>query len=293
MAEELTRSLEALADRGEPRGAQAVLESARADSVRRRAPWREAQPAWVGAAAFAATLLVLGGSLFIGLALRQPQTEVGSGWVQVPSEPNSNSTMGWLLIPAIALTVAIVALIVRRQLLEVRKERAVATTIEKTSTEQLPALEASRKTSRRLLITIIVLAVALVAMAAWVIYDQAAEPAAAPTAEVQALYDDYLAAWNNADFDAFIAVTTDDYIFNSFNRTFNREEQGTTLTGAFGNVTVEQVGDLMMTSSGDEVYLAAAETVRSGVTYYGVSAYRIEETDTGLKVAQHFWVGDL
>ena len=51
MAEELTRSLAALAERGVPRGARVVLEAARADANGQRAPWWVAQPAWVGAGA--------------------------------------------------------------------------------------------------------------------------------------------------------------------------------------------------------------------------------------------------
>lgn len=299
MAEELTQALEALAQRGEPRGPRAVLDSARRDAAHEPAPWWVTQPAWVAIAAFVSTLTVLGGSLAIGLAVQRPARDVGAGWIsQSLDEVATTSTTEWLLIPIVAAIIAIAALIVRKHQLETRKERTMATTIDKApiddlKTEQLKTLETTRRNNHWLVATVVLLALALVAMGAWTIYDGTSEPVTAATSEVQSLYDDYLTAWTNADSEAFLDTTTEDFTQTSFGITMSRSDRAGIIRVSTG-ATVELVGELVVMADGASYYVGAAEKVTfGGSEYEGVSAYRMVETADGLKISEHSWVGNL
>lgn len=72
----------------------------------------------------------------------------------------------------------------------------MATTIETSSAEQLGTM---RRSNRRLGVTVVVLAIALVALGAWVMYDLASQPETAATADINTLYDDYLAGLKIAE----------------------------------------------------------------------------------------------
>ena len=131
-------------------------------------------------------------------------------------------------------------------------------------------------------------------MAAWVIYDQASEPETAPSSEISALYNDYVASWYERDTEAFIDLTTEDYALHSFGTTNTREEQAMGIIATPGRVEVELIGDLVVMGDGPEYYVAAAEQAYFGGTdYVGVSAYRVIDTEEGLKIAEHSWVGNL
>jgi uncharacterized membrane protein len=295
MAEELTRSLTMLAQRGVPRGAAQVLEDARRDSAPRdadldSAPQRALRPAWVAVTAFSATLVVLGGSLAFGIVMRQPGLDVGS-ISEAVDEAAATTSGRWLLIPAVAVAVAIVALIVSKQQVRMHKENKMTTTIEKAPTERL---EPPKRNNRWLIVTVVALTVALVALAAWVIYDQASEPETAASSEISALYNDYVASWRERDTEAFVNLTTEDYALHSFGTTTTRDEQANAIIATPGRLEVELIGDLVVMGDGPEYYVAAAEQVFfGGADYVGVSAYRVIDTDEGLKIAEHSWVGNL
>jgi hypothetical protein len=225
------------------------------------------------------------------MAVRRTALDVGSGWIPEPiGDPAASVSGGWVLIPAIAAAVAIVALIVQYQQSRPRKERAMATTIETSPGEQL---ETAKRNNRWLIFTVVVLAVALVALGAWVMYDQASQPETAATADINALYDDYVAAWMDADTEAFFDVTTEDYALNSFGMSIPRAEQANTIATS-GDLQLERVGDLVVMAEGPDYFVAAAEQITlRGVDYVGVSAYRVIETEEGLKIAEHSWVGNV
>lgn len=292
MAEELTRSLMTLAERGVPRGAGAVLADAGDDAVRHPAPPVAQQPAWAATIAFGATMAVLGGSLLFGLAMRHPKSEVGSSWFpETIGGVASTASDWWLLALAIAVALAAVgALIVRNQQHRTRKESTMTTTIER-PTEQV---ETTERNNRWLVITVVMLALALLALGAWVIFDQASQPETAATAEVEALYDDYIAAWEDSDTSAFTILATDDYVFTSFGTPFSRDEQVMTIVALWRNPVFELVGDLVVMGAGPEYFVTAAERITIGsAEYFGVSAYRMVDTEDGLKIAEHNWVGNV
>jgi hypothetical protein len=289
VAEELTRSLGALAERGSPRGAADVLFEARRDAVRRAAPRYQRRPGWAAAAAFVVTLVVVGGSLALGFALQDPGSDVGSGWVgDVVGDAAATTSVGWLLIPAIAVAGGI-ALIVRNKV-KARKELAMATTVE---TAPAKELETTKRNNHWLIVAVVVLAVALVALGAWVMYDQSSEPETAASAELTSLYDDYVGAYVDGDEDAFLAVTTEEYTFHSFGTIRERAEQVPTVRTT-GGLVIEPIGELVATGQGPDYYVAAAEHITlGGIDYYGVSAYRVIDTPEGLKIVEHSWVGNL
>lgn len=258
-------------------------------AAKRRRP--ALRPAWAGVVAFVATLVVLGGSLGLGVAVREP--ELDAGYTLVPegtAEGVASTSAYWLLIPALAVAMAaVVALIVRNRQVSTRKERAMATTIETTPAEQLKTAE---RNNRWLVVTVVVLAVALVALGAWVVYDLASEPATDIPDEVSTLFDDYTAAWNAHDRDAFLAQTTEDYTFNSAGVTRSRETQAAML-GMAQSFHVERVGDLVVMGEGPDYYVTVAnEITYQDNDYVGVSTYRLVETQEGLRVAEHVWVGN-
>ncbi|NNL98251.1 MAG: hypothetical protein HKO63_08615, partial [Acidimicrobiia bacterium] len=128
MAEELTRSLSMLAQRGVPRGAAAVLEDARADSAPRGAASvpRRLRPAWVAAISFGATLVLIGGTVGVGVFLGRTESDVGS--ISETVGDVTTSTAGrWLLVPVLVAAAALFALIANRQI-RTRKEKHMMTT---------------------------------------------------------------------------------------------------------------------------------------------------------------------
>ncbi len=292
MAEELTRSLTTLAERGVPRGAAAVLADAREDAIREPAPRWVQRPAWAAATAFVTTMAVLGGSLVFGLAMRRPGTDVGSSWFpEAIGDVASTATGWWLLALAIAAALAVVgALVVRNQQHRTSKERTMTTTIERPPAEQI---ETTERNNRWLVIAVVVLALALLALGAWVIFDQASQPETAATTEVEALYDDYVAAWTDSDADAFTELGTENFVFTSFGVTFSQSEQAASVAMS-GNPVFERVGDLVVMGDGPDYFVTAAERITlRGTEYFGVSAYRIVETEDGLRIAEHHWVGNV
>ncbi len=61
-----------------------------------------------------------------------------------------------------------------------------------------------------------------------------------------------------------------------------------------GFLTLERVGDLVVMGEGPEFCVAAAEQVTfRGSDYLGISAYRVIETEAGLKIAEPSRLGNL
>lgn len=250
------------------------------------------RPALAAVAAFAATVAVLGGSVTLGVAIRQPGLDMGSALISEAVSQVAATASGWrLLIPAIAVAVALVAaLLVRNQQARARKERSMATTIETTPAEQL---ETTQRNNRWLVAMVVGLAIALVALGAWVMFDLASEPETVATDDINALYDDYIAAYREADTEALYNLTTENYTFTSFGVTRDRVRQAAVISTA-GGLQVERVGDLLVLGDSPYYYVAVAERIRAGdADYVGTSAYRVIETEDGLKIVEHTWVGNL
>jgi hypothetical protein len=186
------------------------------------------------------------------------------------------------------------------------KEDPMGTTIEASAPERVDATDGN---NRWLVVTIVALAVGLVALGAWVLYDQAAEPEMAAPAAVRELMDDYHAAWNNYDGDAFLAAVTENYSFDNGITTYGRSYVSSMISGMnkASNVKLERIGDLVVIGDGATVapwagivayYVATVnrtDRVESGgdvVDGAGISTFVVVDTGDGLKIGEHHFVGN-
>jgi len=197
------------------------------------------------------------------------------------------------LTAALALVVAAVVLVLRSHIIQSRKELAMATTLDRPTTSTEMARSAQKR-DRRLIWTVVALVVGLIALGTYVAFDEAASPETAAPANVAELYDDYVNSWVGPDTDRFLELTTDNYTFSSSGNVTTATVQASMISGVGGFTSVERIGDLIVTSDGSTFYVAVVERiVYGGTEYEGVSALRMVESASGLRVAHHSWVGNL
>lgn len=146
---------------------------------------------------------------------------------------------------------------------------------------------------RAMTITVVVLAVALVGLGAWMVYDLATEPETAATSEVAAVLEDYTAAWNDYDGDALLSLVTDYYTFVFGSDVRTGEAQAEQLAGLGGiNWHAEEIGDVIMVGSGPRYFVAEANRLTSDVgDGEGISSFIVVEDGDTYKIAQHTFVG--
>lgn len=265
------------------------------ETIRPVTPRRSWHPAWVAVGAFVATVAVLGGTFGLGAVLTGPTGDIGSGGVTgAVREATEAASGGWLLIAAIAAVVAIGGALIglkRRQGTHLEEEDTMATTIEAPPAKKTGTADHN---NRGLIITVVVLAVALLALGAWAIYQQTAESETAGPAAVNELLDDYGAAWDNYDGEAFLALTTADYVHDNGSTTYDQAGTATLISGTLGGMSfqAEQVGDRIVSGDGP-YYTAAVDRLINGSTQTGdgISTIVVVDTPDGLKVASHTWTG--
>jgi ketosteroid isomerase-like protein len=187
-----------------------------------------------------------------------------------------------------------------------QREDAMGTTIDAPATERVDATDGN---NRWHVVTIVALAVGLVALGAWVLYDQAAEAETAAPAAVRELMDDYHAAWNKYDGDAFLAVVTEGYSFDNGMTTYGRNYVSSMVSGMnkASNVKLEPIGDLVVIGDGATVapwagivayYVATVnrtDRLEAGGDVFdgaGISTFVVVDTGDGLKIAEHHFVGN-
>ena len=253
-------------------------------------------PAWAAALGFAVTVIVLGGTLGLTVLTSSRDSGAGSrGLTDIVEEATGGATGSWLFIVTIAVAIAGVVAVVVIHHQRAGKERTMAATITPSSTERTTLPE---RHSRSLITTIVVLVIALLALGAWVVYDAASEPEAATPEALQTLLDDYMAAWNAHDADAFMALTTEDFTMVDGAEVKLRTNMASLLRGVaqLVNFRVTRLGEPGIVGSGP-YYVADQEQVQKesagGVlaSERGVSLLTIVETEAGLRVAEHVWIG--
>ena len=164
-------------------------------------------------------------------------------------------------------------------------------------TERPQRLEPAVVTDRRrgLTLAVWILAIAVAALAAWVIYDGVVESRTAVTGEIEALLDDYDAAWNEHDGEAFLALVATDYEFLVDGEATDATMQSRYINGLLASMEwqVETVGEPMMTGEGPWYVAQANHTTDIGNTdgSDGVSVFTIVEVDGTLLVRSHQWIG--
>lgn len=146
---------------------------------------------------------------------------------------------------------------------------------------------------RGLTITVVVLAVALLGLGAWMIYDYAAGSDTAVTGEIETLLDDYNAAWNAYDSEAFLALVTDNYTFEGAGEvnTAEQEALGIAQLGGYDwNVTI--TGDRVIAGDGPTYVALQPNQVTSTVgDMEGISVFTIVETNGSYLISGHRFIG--
>jgi len=191
-----------------------------------------------------------------------------------------------------------------------------------TSTTQRPQRHTDEEFDREhrkgngLIITVVVLAIALLALGGWVIY-QAANSSdstdagadvggtAVVPAEVDAAIDTYIAAWENPSGDAFLAAVTDDFIINEYiyfqypdgvrlqdiQSYDDREYVAQAAFDPFFPWIVER-GDMVSLVGDGPWYVSFPETwqIESNVMD-GMATYMLIDVDGTVLIKNHYWVG--
>ncbi len=193
--------------------AQAQVQENRLEPLRGR---RSFKPAWAAVGAFAVTILGLGG-LAAGLKLTERITlEFGADAAEIVAA--DGGTLGVWLIAAFvaALAAAGATWLIRRPTEKDTKDQddqgrvTAMETIEDTDRD-VGTTKETKRYSRWPTVLIVVLAVALVGLVAWmVLMMRPNSPTAAPPEIVQ-LMEDYTAAWNAHDANALEGLVTADY----------------------------------------------------------------------------------
>ena len=143
---------------------------------------------------------------------------------------------------------------------------------------------------------VVVLGIVAVGLAGWVVYDLFFGPTTAPNTEMSQLLDDYTAAWNDHDGEAFMALVTEDFVFESDGGISTRTYQAQSITASseYG-WEVDQVGEPMWAGDGpwyvttvDEVSWEDAPAPIEGISTFEV----VEMEDGSYLIAQHVFFGD-
>ena len=181
---------------------------------------RSLKPAWAAVGAFAVTILGLGG-LAAGLKLTERITgEFGADATEIVAA--DGGTLGiWLIAAFVAAMAAAGVTWLIRKPAERKPDGPqnqgkvmVMETIEDTDRE-VGAAQETTKPNRWPTVLIVVLALALVGLVAWMVFMMRPNSPNAAPPEIVQLMEDYTAAWNAHDADAIEGLVTGDYRISS------------------------------------------------------------------------------
>lgn len=173
-----------------------------------------------------------------------------------------------------------------------REEVSEVTMLTGSQTTGSPEIGRLRGRIRGLTITVVVLAVALLGLGAWMIYDYAAGSDTSVTGDIETLLDDYSAAWNDYDSQAFLALVTDDYTFEGAGEVNTAEEEalGIAQLGAYDWV-VTVTGDRVVAGNGATYVVLQPNEVTSTIgDMEGISVFTIVETDGTYLISGHRFI---
>ena len=144
-------------------------------------------------------------------------------------------------------------------------------------------------------ITVMILLVLTLGMGAWIIFDYIQDSALTPSAEMSELIDDYTAAWNEYDSEAFLASTREGFTFTSnTSGTFDRDEQADAI-GDLGVYSwqVSILDDPVAVGDGPWYHVSFPVEITSTLSdvTHGVTMLTILEVDDRLLVTAHVFNG--
>lgn len=158
-----------------------------------------------------------------------------------------------------------------------------------------PRLETLERRSRGLVITVAILAIVVLALAGWFLYEQSQSAATAASSEMAQLVDDYTAAMNEYDGEAFLELTTPGYVFTSAGgMEFRQREQADRIEEALPSYLwqVERPGKPMVMGDGPWYVAIPIHTTTNIREADGVSILTIIDDGGVLRVASHVVIGD-
>lgn len=165
----------------------------------------------------------------------------------------------------------------------------MTTSIEEQSAES-PPIGRLRNRVRVLTATVIALAVALLSLAAWTVYDSAAESDTTVAGGIETLVDNYITAWNEHDSEAFLALTTNNYELEYADAVLSAERVAADLSRLEpGDFSVEVIGDPIMSGDGPIYYVAHVGhiTERGYDPQNTINVYTIVERDEDYLISHH------
>ncbi|MEA3501307.1 MAG: nuclear transport factor 2 family protein [Actinomycetota bacterium] len=184
---------------------------------------RNLRPAWAAVGAFAATLIGLGGLASVLNLAPRITGDAGAGAAEVMG--SGEGMIGiWLVAGFVAAVVAGVTVWLMHRPAqrtenqeEIKSEEGKVTvmeTIERTDTEDRTTGKTEQR-GRWQIVVIVVLAIALVGLIAWLTLAMRPNSPTAASPEIVQLMEDYNAAWNAYDADALEALVAPQYRIHS------------------------------------------------------------------------------
>lgn len=268
-----------------------------------RFKWRASPRVAVGLG-FAVTVFVLGGSLGLGLALRQPGDISGSGRMTFGAGDGTPESTGWWLVgvaaalAAIALGFIVLAIrSARTGSTRKREEETMSTTFETQEVDH--KLEDAHRANRWLIAAVVVLSVALIALGAWVISDLTAASENAVPDDIAEMLDDYTAAWNAGDGEAFTSYIREvDYEHTANGMSITAEVAAGNIESNWGpdGIHVEQIGEPALLGDGSTKYVVQPNRVFTPANTDGTVGFSIlkitDWRDNGWVVIDHTFIGE-
>ena len=280
--------------------AQAEVREARLEPLKTQ---RNLRPAWAAVGAFAATIVGLGG-LAAALTVTQQLTgELGSGTPDVVQ--TDGGTVGlWLVAGLVAaLAAAAVTWMMRRptkQEQRATENQGKVTIVETIEDTDVDTTEEAGTSSRWPIVVLVVLAITVVGLVAWMtLAMRPNSPNAAPP-EIVELMEQYNAAFDAYDFDALEDLVTGGYRIHSPLIDFDIEGLRTDLMPQMVAWNWKTTSDgpfyAVPASAGENnatwyVSSEGAVITRDGVEHPQQGVWTVRQANGEFLVAEHFFMG--
>lgn len=145
---------------------------------------------------------------------------------------------------------------------------------------------------RNMTIAIVVMAVALIGLGAWVVYDIVTESDTAVSADIETLLDDYTTAWNSHDGDAFRALVADNYVHEYAGMTSTVDDVAANIeTGTVYQTVVEKIGEPIQYGDGPYIVAQANHLTSSTTQLDGISVFTIVQNGDAYMIQSHVFIG--
>ena len=281
--------------------AQAEVREGRLEPLQ---PQRTLRPAWAAVGAFAATIVGLGSLAAVLTMTQRLAGEFGSDATEIIQ--TDGGTVGLWLVAGLVAAVAAAAVTwmmrrpAKQEDLEI-EHRGKVTVMETIEDTRVDTAEAPGAPSRWPIALIVLLAVAVVGLIAWMTLAMRPNSPNAAPGEIQQLMEDYAAAWNAQDPDALEALVTDsyrihgpDYMESPFDHDMASVTDYLWPMLADWEWQTTEMGPVYAVSNGGTRWYVSNEgstITRSGTDHAQNGVWMVVEVDGEYLVAEHFMMG--